>query len=467
MPSAQFDHSTQSRAGFTLVELMVALSIFTVISITLLHHLTLSYSNTASQRDRVFAYSKAQGILAEMHALVDTTDPNNPADLDSYDDGAALVPTLTITKLAGSLVPPAHPISNNSMGPSGWKWFRRITVRPFASVENRSVRYVTIQILQVDKTGKEREIASLSSVLHSLGAGFATTQVYDVYLIAVENIPGWWVFMENIVPSVEAAITDLESRNPGLQLRTHWITKASYGRNESYKPFINANVDSAQDVPFAYHYPGKMPTGLASSYYYVPSMMKARLNQDGTEVHGYNAQTNPHPYALADFYNHAMRLPEERDLHALRVKAVRDRKAAIEAAKQATTTPPPELDDMSEEPTLRLLLEDMNTRPDDFRHALLINLHGELLPMPSIRNYSDAAKTPAKAGLRVVTHAEQLRTHRDPGGSSSEDVYLRVYAYSADPTKYFVGSDPVVPHIVVDVMDVDLRGPMTGSSTLR
>ena len=51
---------------------------------------------------------------------------------------------------------------------------------------------------------------------------------------------------------------------------------------------------------------------------------------------------------------------------------------------------------MSEEPTLQLLLEDMNSDPDKYRHALIMNLHGELIPMPSIRNYSDPAKDPQR-----------------------------------------------------------------------
>ena len=57
------------------------------------------------------------------------------------------------------------------------------------------------------------------------------------------------VFMEAIVPFLESAITDLENRNPGLMIRTHWITKSSYGRNPVYRPFMNEAVDSDQTVP--------------------------------------------------------------------------------------------------------------------------------------------------------------------------------------------------------------------------
>ena len=110
------------------------------------------------------------------------------------------------------------------------------------------------------------------------------------------------------------------------------------------------------------------------------------------------------------------------------------------------------------------LTDVMNTDPDKYRHALLINLHGELAPMPAIRNYSDPAKTGAHPGLRVVTHPEELRTHRDTVAGGTDDVYLRVYAYSADPKNYYKDGEPVAPAIAVDVMDVDLRGTETTTS---
>ena len=94
---------------------------------------------------------------------------------------------------------------------------------------------------------------------------YPTTQVFDLYLIAVENIPGWWVFMDSIRPFVESTITDLETRNPGLEVRTHWVTKASFGRNQVYRPFTNDAQDSLQSIDQAYHYPGRMPDGSAST----------------------------------------------------------------------------------------------------------------------------------------------------------------------------------------------------------
>ncbi len=49
--------------------------------------------------------------------------------------------------------------------------------------------------------------------------------------------------MDAIQPFVEATFTDLESRNPGLEFRTHWITKLGFGRDEEYAPYTNETRD--------------------------------------------------------------------------------------------------------------------------------------------------------------------------------------------------------------------------------
>ncbi len=479
--STGFRQANNKQAGFTMVEMMISIMVFLVVAMALLQHMTQRYSSTMNHRQRVFAYAKAQAILAEMHALVGGSDDTAAIDLDTYDDGALYVATLSINEEAGSLVPPEHPISDNTTRNGAWEWYRQIKVRPFAGLNNRSMRYVTVSVFRRTRDGQQVEHASLSSVINSVGSAFPTTQVFDVYLLALENIPGWWVYMENIVPSVEAAITDLETRNPGLAIRTHWITKSSYGRNQLYKPASNNAVDSNQQQDSVYYYPGRMPTGNSSSYYYVPLLMNSRIQLDGAEINGYDATYNPFPYAMADFYNHGMRLPQERDWHDQRVAAIEARELAIQTAILGGTPEPDPMWDMSKEPTLRLLLEDMNTDPDKFRHALLINLHGELVPFPSIRNYSDPAKDPlltnryadwtgstltpdatwpTTSGMRVVTHPEELRTHRDPAAVTTDDVNLRVYAYHADPSTYT--GNGLAPWVLLKVMDVNLTDGFDG-----
>lgn len=440
-------------------------------SIVMVNHLTTSYTTSRQQKDRIDAFNKAQAMLTEIQAYVDRGAISAAIELDSLDDGVTNKPTLTITTdPSGNLLLPSHPLSGNYQRGGDWVWGRRISVQPFQGLNNRDVRYVTVRIYKRSLSGVDRLKASLSSVVSSSGSAFPTTQVFDVYLLAVENIPGWWVFMEAVVPFVESAITDLENRNPGLELRTHWITKASFGRNQVYRPFINDTADSQQPVDRVYYYPGRMPSGNASTFYYVPDMIKARMSFDGTEKGGYDANTNPLPYALADFYNHSMRYPREKAYNDARVAAVRARKVAIEQAAAASLPPPAPLYDMSEEPTLRLFYEDLCSNPDRYRNALIINLHGELIPFPSLRNYSDPAKNPESLPqIRVVTHPEELRTKREPSGTGIDDVKLRVYAYNTHPDAY-TGA-PLMPEqypIAVQVMGLDLtdsanaNGLMTG-----
>ena len=113
----------------------------------------------------------------------------------------------------------------------------------------------------------------------------------------------------------------------------------------------------------------------------------------------YHVDDNPLPYALADEYNHGMRYIDELRYFKLR----------CEAGQEDPMTP-----------TWRILLEKMCTEPNAFENAILVNLHGELLPMPAMRNYSDAARNPwdvNSRGMRVVSHPRYLRT---PAGEIGE-----------------------------------------------
>ncbi|MBK8974978.1 MAG: hypothetical protein IPM29_03560 [Planctomycetes bacterium] len=448
-----------AEAGFTLVELLMGVVVFLIAAVVLGNHITTNYNATNSQRDKVFAYAKAQAILSEIHALVDRGDVEAAVDLDILDDGITPRPQLTVTTdSSGNLLTPDHAISGNTWRDGAWVWSRRLSVRPFAGLDNRNVRYVTVRILKRDANGSENELASLSSVVNSVSTAFPATQVFDVYLLAAENVPGWWVFMESIVPFVESAITDLENRNPGLSVRTHWITKLGFGRDSVYRPFVNDELDSYATVNHVYYYPGTMPAGSASTAYYVADIMKGRLLVDTTELNGWDGTTNPYPYALADYYNHCTRWPEASDLNERRVTEATTREEAIRLAQLQGTPVPPRLGDMSKEPTLQVLLEGMISDPDAYRHALLVNLHGELLPVPPLRNYSDAAKCPeALPGLRCVSHPEELRTASPPSSTEQTSVRIRVYAYKTDP------DDPTIPDIVpfersivLHVLDVNL-----------
>ena len=429
-------------AGFSIVELSFSFVILVTIALALVSHTSSVYQRDAKQKARVFAYQKASSLLSELQSYVNRSEDSSANSLNVFDDGTGHNPVLTILKEGNSTVAPNHPMSGNRRGPGYWKWARRITVRPFPGIDNRNVRYVTVRIYQRKHEGGYERLADLSGVVNSVGSAYPPTQVFDVYLLALENIPGWWVHMDAIKPFVESSITDLEARNPGVRFRTHWITKSSYGRNQLYTPFINETVDSRQPIPGVYMYPGLMPNGSASTYYYVPHNMKGRILVDGVLRNGYDATSNRLPYAFADRFNNAMRLEDER--------AYFDARVAQGLEDPAT-------------PTWRLLLEDMCGNPDKYHNAIVVNLHGELLPLPSVRNYSDAAKEPAShSGLRVVTHGERLRFVRGDTVAASEDVNLRVYAYRTNPdtaTNDYTNGQPVT----LQVMNVNLTGNVNGT----
>jgi hypothetical protein len=301
------------------------------------------------------------------------------------------------------------------MGGGRWTYERLITVQRMPGQSN-DVRLVNVKVYKNTDHGQVL-LAEVSSVIRTLVTNMPPSQVYDVYAIAVENVPGWWVYMSNLVPFVKNAISDLQARNPGLVFRTHWINTLAYGRDEEYTPALNVGSDSTQDIRSVYFYPGSMPTTAppgpaccGDDYYYPPFLFHGHIRQDGVDTNGYDPKDNPAPYALADQFNHAMRYYDELSRYNARLAA-----------------------NPNEEMTLRLLLDDMYARPQRYTNALVINLHGELLPLPPVRNYSDAASDPQQAAgpdlrnVRVVTHPEQLRY------TNNDAVRLRVYSYLSDP----------------------------------
>ncbi|HKO57445.1 MAG TPA: type II secretion system protein [Thermoanaerobaculia bacterium] len=416
--------------GMTLAEVLVAVAlvssmVFATLTVTVTA-ITASKNNISKE----FATQKAISMLDELKTVVQTDNGGTLKTLDQYDDGTDTSAVLTtqnqLEKLAADRPLPDDPISGNSALPGGkWLYVRRVSVQKMPGLSN-DVRLVNVKVFK-NEDDRQRLVAEVASVIRTLDKAMPPSQVYDVYCIAIENVPGWWVYMSNIVPFVRSSITDLESRNPGLVFRQHWITALSYGRDQEYRPFINRINDSTATIDNVYFYPGKMPsvysndtaTKLGDDYYYPDTFFRGRMSTDDPvepEINGYdgnsttlglpNPKYNPWPYALADQYNHAMRYQDEVELYT-------KRKAA----------------NPNEEMTLRLLLDDMYMNPDNYTNAIVVNLHGELLPFPPIRNYSDAAKDPETTqNVRVVTHPEQLRY------DNAQDINLRVYSYLTTPS---------------------------------
>jgi len=417
----------QFRRGFSLVEVTIATCLMAVVLITAVGFVTRAKDSTKFSDERAFAVQKGISLLEEVRNYTQLV--GDFGEIDALDDGVIYNTVLTIQED----VAPDHVSSGNhtsATSDSGWHYSRRLVVKPFAGLDIRDLRIVSALVYREAINGGEPVLlADVGTVLRSPGdQAFPTTQVFDVYFLGIENIPGWWVYMSYIKPLMEVTVEDLQARNPGLEFRAHWVTKSSFGRNPRYMPFINEEVDSYQDIDWVYFYPGKMPTGSAADEYYVPSQMTARMMLDGKENRGYDEDTNPLPYSLADEYNHGMRYIDEMRYFNDRCDVVLN-----DPVTHEPTDPPQHLDDPLT-PTWRILLERMCTDPESFENAILINLHGELLPMPAIRNYSDPAKNPCNPakltagdqnhnGMRVVTHPEYLCT------PDEEDLKLRVYAY--------------------------------------
>lgn len=403
----------RNQKGMSLIEVLIALFLCSIVILAAITFISTSFKNTSRNKDKDFATQKAIAMLEELKSILESQGDDTTL-LDSYDDGAVESEFLTIRR---DVTDPLDPASGNvtfpAINPSqpGFKYLRRIMVQRLPGAQSSSIRLVNVKVFvnkDDDKDGDPDLLAEVAGVIQTVASNFPPTQVYDVYLLALENVPGWWVYMSNLIPFVQNAMADLQARNPGLEFRPHWITKLSYGRDQEYVPYVNRTASStaASSGNLVYWYPGLMPGGSSVQFYYPPTGFNARVAVDGVVTNGYNLTANPHPYALADQFNNAMRYPDELAYFENRVAAGQE---------------------VDGTPTFRILLERMATRPADFRNAIFINLHGELFPFPPIRNYSDPAKEPVTfPNVRVVTHSERLRYRND------DTLNLRVYGYNTN-----------------------------------
>jgi len=411
----------KNERGMSLAEVLVALAIVGIIVYFSSTMITATLRRTQDNLNKQFATEKAISMLEELRALVQTESGATTVLLDDYDDGTTNQLMLTTRK---SITDPAHPASGNSRTGGQWLFQRRVTVQRLKGTSD--VRLVNVKVF-VNDVGGVRVLAEVAGVLSTIPQNMPPTQVYDVYLIAVENVPGWWLYMQNIVPFVEGAMADLQARHPGLEFRKHWIRKLSYGRDPLYMPYVNKALASTSPIPSVYFYPGLLPAGSAVENYYPPDFFNGQVSIDGTVTNGLDPLTNPLPYSLADQYNNGMRHPEEQALFNARVASGQE---------------------SADTPTLRLLLDDMILRPNLYRNAIIINLHGELFPFPPVRNYSDPAKKPdAYPYVRAVTHPERLHS------GNGDTVSLRVYSYHTN-----VANPGAVANWLTDPITVILRG---------
>lgn len=394
--------------GLTFVEMLIAITIIAVVSVSILQLNYFMSRHSVRANEKIFATQKAIQMMEELRSLVSGSEQTEIVILDNYDDGTLYETVLTTDK---DTTDPAAPLSGNKSFGGEWKYLRRIEVlkvpeEPFA----RKV-FVRVYKNSMSNPGtSEATLAETASILRTIVGNYVPTQVYDVYVIAIENIPGWWVSLSELRPTFANVLEDLEVRNPGIEFREHWITRLSYGRDPYYNPYINESTQANNLIfPYVYFYPGLTRDDNGHDFfYYTPEHMNARFNIDGT-------LQNTDGYTLCDMYNHSIRYPEEESLYARQV---------VQAQLDGTTEP---------EYSLRMLIEKMNSDPTSLKNILLINLHGELVPLPPMRNYTDAAKEPSLyENVRIVTHPENLEY------STGAEVKLRVYPYVTDPNNVSV-----------------------------
>ncbi|MEZ5963860.1 MAG: type II secretion system protein [Planctomycetota bacterium] len=422
-----------SERGTTFVELMGAITIISIATLVMLQQLTISYREGSVQQDRLWVYDKGTQILAELQSGIERGTIPDAEALHALAD-TDLNPVLTtITDEYGQPLPADHPMSGNWQRFGRWVWARQLAVESPPGQDR--IRVVRLKIVKYNDSGVPLVVAPLTTVVTLPRRTYPSTVVYDVYALALAEVPSPLGSLAALRSSVEARLRAASSDAPGIEFRLHWVTRLAYGRDSLYTPYCNDGVTAATATPWVYWYPTQIDTGTTLFH---SELFTGRVRTDAGVLHDYDSSTCPQPHAVADLFNHAMRLPAARSLFQARVAAG--------------------LDDAAE-PPLQILLADMVEHPERFRNALVLNLHGDGLPFPPVRNYSDAAAAPGVVpGVRVVTHPTEICTPRDPNGdgnhADSEDVELRVYAYKQDPA---TGDPLLVEPITVQIFGGDFR----------
>jgi prepilin-type N-terminal cleavage/methylation domain-containing protein len=412
-----------AKRGFTLVEVVIAMAVLSVVALAAMTAFQVLGQNSVRSSSASFATQKVIQMMEELRAV---SESSTVAALDDYSDdlkGADYRnPILTTLKEVTGAVPPnpAHPVSGNPH----LHYSRRVVVLPIPG--DTSVRRVSVHVY---KEPSGEVLAEAVSLLRSSRNASSPSQQFDLYLLAFENVMGYWTKLESLKPTVDAAIDDLERRNPGLKFTRHYITRLAYGRDPYYAPYLNKDHRS-DALPIeevgVYYLPGHIITGIPTKgspdeYRLYPlEYITGRVNVDGTIQNSAVTAPAAYEYSLSDRYNHAVRLPDERAMYR------KHQEKKLDA-----------------EPSWRLLLEDLNTAPEKYRNAIFLNLHGSMMPIPAMRNYSDPAKDPGKVDAadleshpneRAVTHPENLEYPIDPATfTNAAPIRLRVYAYSMTP----------------------------------
>jgi type II secretory pathway pseudopilin PulG len=497
----------EEASGLSLIELLVATAIMGILVVGAITYHTTAYRSTTLNQDRAFCTQKAIQLINELREKTAGTDislsllPFDQVieDVSGVVLGQTFSPTLSLQVNQDlTLFPdsPAAPISGNVKVGNHWKFQRQIDVRRFSYTQATNTEeplLVTVRCFYTDASNPNKgglPLAEITTVMRGLVQNTPTNQVFDLYVLAIENIPGWWVTHSALRPIITDSLSKLQAMNPGLGYRVHWITQNALGRDKSYTPFINTNPNITAGVydpiDSVYYYPGLLQTTDNSSFWlFDPTFLNKGKINPGLTTNGIgmpmtgasppgasitipansnqNFPGNPinntttrqilksagmlydpmdlEPddpimavrYALADYYNHAVRYPDELTEYCMRkFGSLPSRNANTKLWECIPNNPPPNLPanfvqqytEPSLEPSLRILLEQLYQNPAAYQNSLILNAHGQVLPIPPLRNYSDPAKFPPDfPGVRVVTHPEQLEYQ------NGSNIKLRVYSF--------------------------------------
>lgn len=425
-----------NQSGYNLVELIIAVGILATLASTVMVARTFMAKQTVRTNDKAYATQKAIQMFEELKALVNGGEKQGVNVLDQYSDGSAFNNVLTTDKNVDVFpvanAKPDDPLSGNKNSNGHWRYLRQVQVNRVANDPFARQVIIKVWLFASDANpGQPGELlAEVGGVLRTLTSVFPPTQVMDIYVLAVNNIAAWWAAEPVLYQTFKSICDDIQGRNPGLELRPHFITRSSYGRDSQYIPYINSA--SAADsgvlggiIPKVYFYPGLVPQDAPSNGcgceadFYDPSpfgvQVTGNFNVDGTTNYTSGQFSGCPNYSVADQYNNSMRYPDELVMYG-----------AVTAAA-VTANPALPLADSVTEISERMLIEGMLSSPQSFRNAMIVNLHGELVPLPPMRNYSDPAKDPMNSpNVRVVTHPESIFY---PTAAGTTGVTLRVYAY--------------------------------------
>ncbi|MGC8734320.1 MAG: prepilin-type N-terminal cleavage/methylation domain-containing protein [bacterium] len=428
------------KKGLTLIETLVSIAVLMIVLVIGITFITYISKESKDLKEKAFAILKANQILSEVRNYVDSNkEALNLKYLDNFND-SGYNPFLTIENVSNPLIAP----SENKRQENNYIFYRRIRVYPLPNRPNSdNVRVLEVSIFKRENNGNFKFLTSATTIINTLANFSPSTQAYDIYFLSIGTVPGWWVFTPEIRKVVDYVISDLEDRNNGLKINPHFITTMAYGgRDPYYSPFIGERINSPNDgtpldSPFVYYLAG---TSFINSNPSLPfryntfNLITGYINKK-TEAD--LKKTFVYPYSIADQYNHAVRYPQE----------LRNYQKIVEYAK-ANNLPEPEL-------SYRMLIEKLYTDPA-YQNSIIINLHGELMPILPVRNYSDPAKLPYISNyypiptgqetkyknIRVVVHPENI-AYPDTSIPNYEDITLRVYAYQLNPNANILPNDRI------------------------